>query len=1273
MATAMASQTRPEPMNASPYHSKVRVTLKFADTQFAAGGMVAGKMELECKAEKGLGISVIMVELYAIEELTSRDHSATSTFLQSKRLFQGPGLPPSNSVHPYPAPGDPPLPSTYYHARRGITVFPFQFPLPESSPSSIEFGSGLARLRYEVRASVGVFWKGEKKLVTDKKPIDVVERFEVDFNRVDPEGVIVGESGKIWMQGKVIGGFLVAGQPACIELQVKNHSNKKNTALSVTLARELLLPNQSTQKPLQLSDTLTSVSFRGPEYIIQPGVEGVANLVVDIPKHARGVKGGRRQGEGNRSTESLFEVRCILGIKLAMGIGSKDIRLDLPVTVLHPSVVPDYPPPEMYAIPPAPMSAPLYDPTSGMMYQPPTSPAPYLDRPMSPYAYPVPPMSPPIAPYVDHGHVWLPPPSMSPMPPSIYPGSHYAHPASQYTSLVAPFVPPPRPSSAEPTPSQPLHGLPAGMPTVVPPPPLIPMPTGHNDGQREEGKGERASRIAHHLRMSSRHRSASPPAHRYHLADAPPAAHVHPTGTIALAAVPETLIAAQNATSSPPTSPEMHTRKNLTLSPLPTGGDVVSPRPMLSPKVSFSKDPFEQATQVAALERLAAQEEAHKNVAASLPPPPVVAPALSERSAGSDSRDKTLPKPPVPSAKEHVPAARSRADALFPPDLFEAGVDETPPTPTLAAAVTSLKVPRNLRGGPNGSGLDALEARLLAEVGTRKPERARVPDVRTVLPNPITIPRANDVEPPVDSAISSLTLPTLDIDADEKTLKRGNVSRGGGSDREHEHEHEHEHDAELELGATSTARARDSKGTTTRGRESRDTKRAGGSGGARRRTERAEKGDKDKGSSKHTADADGGAGKDKELQKLRKAAQGRIAAWLGSIDPEEPPQSATPPPETPPPVTPSPRRGRSPTRVSKSPVRVSRSPARSPAISPARSAAVTPEPPASPLREKKSEEVVLKNVPGSSPKSKEEPQETQAAPNPRSSGFLPIGTVRANQAAKANVVKFGKKSTPFDAYLLPKASPKLGVYPPRPLDSEVKYDVRSARGGKGGIVTSVAAIWASAGQTQPGDKAPIAKPVPVKPQPKPARLAEQWKAKTGLDASSPTTKATPPVPKPKPDALKSPTLSTSPASFDGRPKAMRPTPKTATSSPAVTSAASDPMVQSVADLTARRARMIKSPSVPAVVSSSTATPMLSSTASLARPSPMRVDRNKLNVKLPPTISEAETRTDTSNSTSGTPAAGTKSPGSPPAKGEYAFGQARLRELIKRYQGQVNSS
>ena len=130
-------------------------------------------------------------------------------------------------MHAYPARGDPPLPSNYYHARRGITTFFFQFSLPESSPSSIEFGSGLARLRYEVRANVGVAWKGEKKLVTDKKQVDVVEQYEGDPVRGEAEGIIVGENGKIWMQGKVLGGFMVAGQPACIELQVKNHSSKK--------------------------------------------------------------------------------------------------------------------------------------------------------------------------------------------------------------------------------------------------------------------------------------------------------------------------------------------------------------------------------------------------------------------------------------------------------------------------------------------------------------------------------------------------------------------------------------------------------------------------------------------------------------------------------------------------------------------------------------------------------------------------------------------------------------------------------------------------------------------------------------------------------------------------------------------------------------------------------------------------------------------------------------------------------------------------------------
>lgn len=75
-------------------------------------------------------------------------------------------------------------------------------------------------------------WKGERRLVQDKKIVDVVEAFYDDPSRPEPEGVIVGENGKIWMQAKVLGGMLIAGQPACVELTVKNHSAKKVPSLS---------------------------------------------------------------------------------------------------------------------------------------------------------------------------------------------------------------------------------------------------------------------------------------------------------------------------------------------------------------------------------------------------------------------------------------------------------------------------------------------------------------------------------------------------------------------------------------------------------------------------------------------------------------------------------------------------------------------------------------------------------------------------------------------------------------------------------------------------------------------------------------------------------------------------------------------------------------------------------------------------------------------------------------------------------------------------------
>jgi hypothetical protein len=54
-------------MNATPHHSKVKVSVTLSDPFYIAGDAITGKIELESRADKGLGLGIIMVELVAIE------------------------------------------------------------------------------------------------------------------------------------------------------------------------------------------------------------------------------------------------------------------------------------------------------------------------------------------------------------------------------------------------------------------------------------------------------------------------------------------------------------------------------------------------------------------------------------------------------------------------------------------------------------------------------------------------------------------------------------------------------------------------------------------------------------------------------------------------------------------------------------------------------------------------------------------------------------------------------------------------------------------------------------------------------------------------------------------------------------------------------------------------------------------------------------------------------------------------------------------------------
>lgn len=82
---------------------------------------------------------------------------------------------------------------------------------------------------------MGVVWKNERRLVVDKSPLEVLSAYPYEelVGAKEPEGVIVGENGKFWVHGRLVGSVVVAGETACVELHVKNHSNKKVRAFEI--------------------------------------------------------------------------------------------------------------------------------------------------------------------------------------------------------------------------------------------------------------------------------------------------------------------------------------------------------------------------------------------------------------------------------------------------------------------------------------------------------------------------------------------------------------------------------------------------------------------------------------------------------------------------------------------------------------------------------------------------------------------------------------------------------------------------------------------------------------------------------------------------------------------------------------------------------------------------------------------------------------------------------------------------------------------------------
>ena len=826
---------------------------------------------------------------------------------------------------------------------------------------------------------------------------------------------------------------------------------------------------------------------------------------------------------------------------------------------------------------------------------------PYPDRAQSPlyYAYP---MTPPpailsapaplngqlvIPPYTSHdGRLWFPP------PPPAYIGdpSYYPLPPLRSASANPSTVPAPNPPSGLPVSGTPEHVL-----SSFPHPPPQPEQT--------IGRGTLAARISHHLRATSRARSVSPPL------------------------APSQLV--------PPSSTQLEV-------------EVLAPKPMPSPKL-VSVDPFTQSfgrvgTRTRCLSVVKLEEMAAR--------------AAAEGEAKAAAADKTLPAPPVPSGKplgygEHRrPGAQDIFGKLEPPSANTEPETAVPRTPSLSAL--SLLRPPQRHNQPSfpsrekeDSGLDALERRLVEQVGTRRHPPPPLPntDVPAVMadpppapvPAPVPVPgKGKGKAPPtaaeelesaeemlgVGATVNESAISSLALGAEEDFGGRNaNVDVLAGLEGEGEDVEGEDVDADAD------------------GRTQRLSKGAGGaSSGSERGTHKARSRKSVKSDSKdREKDREKKAKKkrevrDEEAAKLKRAAKGRVAEWLEKLAPPEPEQklpvlepSSLPTEPAPAPIPAPPE----PTIVTATP---------------------TQEPPA----------VIV-----------------ESKPDPRSSGFISVATLR-----RAPISLPAPESAPN----APAARRVANKYPP-PSQVAMKYDVKSARGGRGGRVTAVASIWAEASKAG----------APTQPE-KPGGPATKAKgnnlAERKATAAPKRSVASTPKPVPPPPQAKSVKPMTSIVAPGATTKAPTPRQPTRAAAPPLPPTAVAPMkAEKVVDKEDAPPRVQRAlfglgvaaaatPSSPAL-SSSIATPVLSSTASLAHPPGSR----------------ARASASTPTPTSSTPVAASRRAPSPRApapplppsqpqpqpqaagwraplvsgaglKADLAFGQARLRDLIRRYQGQA---
>lgn len=395
-----------------------------------------------------------MRHLCSATELQSLDHTAANVFHRAHTPFQAPHLPPSSAVDAEHRAGP-----SLYAARRGRTRFRFKMALPQDLPSSASF-TDAARLSYHLKAMCQVAEGPTRVLVTKVAEFQVREQWEDwheerYFEGLRKEASEQHAGGTLVLEASVPRVLWCEGEEVQLRLYLRNTMSKAvrrlRGLLFVPKAKERLTSmclRQVDTVHIALAEKLRVPSTRSESSDLIPAPQLIADisdqpialqlapreerqLEIRVPLSGHTVRG-----------RTLFDIELVLraSVKLSAGLlgNSKDLRVELPIAVAAPG-----------SLPPEALKAlqPLQNTLDNSASEGWASPDWHLTHVPS---HPATPLPPPLAP-----HSPFPSPCVSPS--------------------RTPALPPRTPSAAQPLYSPSILASPLALPSPMPIPSASPM------------------------------------------------------------------------------------------------------------------------------------------------------------------------------------------------------------------------------------------------------------------------------------------------------------------------------------------------------------------------------------------------------------------------------------------------------------------------------------------------------------------------------------------------------------------------------------------------------------------------------------------------------------------------------------------------------------------------------------------------------------------------------------------------------------------------------